>query len=167
MLGPRFELAQRTSAAGRVTGLMTSISRLVDLLTEWVNVSAAQGRLDSVRGTAAASGDSFACCGVGACGMGLGCHAEGGFQPALGSIPRQVGCPICGGGGGAHCALAVLACTLSFIYFCNGRHTSTQPIRKPFYSQYYSRSRAVGEPFNIPLRCWLTRTVAAAHPNCV
>ena len=88
-LGPRVELAQQTGAAGRVTRLMISINRSDHLLMECISLSAVRRCLDGVRGTAAAAGHSFACCGVGACGMGFGCHADGGIWPALGSIPSQ------------------------------------------------------------------------------
>ena len=156
-------MAQRTGAAGHVIRLMISISRFDHLLMECSNLSAVRRCLDSARGTAASGSCQVACSGVGACGMAFGCHADGGFWPALGSGPRLYNrCPT-RKAAEALCALAVLEGTLDFILFGIGPYSSTQPIRKPFYSHLSDRSRARGEPINIFLLCWITMPVARAQ----
>ena len=134
-------MAQRTGAAGRVTRLMISISRFDHLLMECSNLSAVRRCLDSARGTAASGSCQVACSGVGACGMAFGCHADGGFLPALGSGPRLYICCPTRKAVEALCALAVLEGTLDFIFFGIGPYSSTQPIRKPFYSHLSDRSQ--------------------------
>ena len=73
--------------------------------------------------------------------MALGCHADEGFWPALGSIPSQTNCCPTRKAAEALFALAVLVLFGMTGYFNSYPVTSTHPIRKPFYSHLSDRSQ--------------------------